>query len=102
MASNTKLTRAQKDELKAFKAIMPKNMAFATVGRLTVLAEVDTSVVRFASSVASLDEVKVRLKVGEYCAMQRWQDGQTAIVPRYPCAADAKSWAQIFVDLLAG
>jgi hypothetical protein len=100
MASNTKLTRAQKDELKEFKAIMPKNMAFATVGRLTVLVEVDSNVVRFASAVASLDEVKVRRKVGEYCAMQRWETGQRALVPRETWADSAEGWAQDLAEML--
>lgn len=102
MASNTRITRAQKEELKAFKATMPKNMAFATVGRLTVLVEVDTNVVRFATAVASPDEIMIRRKVGEYNAMERWQYGQTALVPRYPCSDDVKSWAQILADMLAG
>lgn len=101
MASNTKLTRAQKDELKAFKAIMPKNMAFATVGRITVLAEVDTNVIRFASAVASPDELKIRPKVGEYCAMQRWQYNQTALMPRsgidpyYPASMAAQTIGEL-------
>ena len=97
MASNTKLTRAQKDELKAFKAIMPKNMTFGAHGSVTVLAEVDTNVVRFATSVASPDETKIRRKVGEYCAMQRWQEGQTAMAPRGTWSV----WAQDLAELLA-
>ena len=100
MASNTKLTRAQKDELKAFKAIMPKNMAFGARGRITVLAEVDTSVVRFASSVASPDEIKIRRKVGEYCAMCRWREGQTAIIPGNVRASCATGWAHDLAETL--
>lgn len=103
MASNTKLTRAQKEQLKAFKAIMPKNMAFATVGRVTVLAEVDTNVVRFSTAVASPDEVKVRRKVGEYCAVERFQNGGTALMPRNGINPDytASMAAYTIAELLA-
>jgi hypothetical protein len=102
MASNTKLTRAQKNELKAFKAIMPKNMAFGTGFGITVLLEVDTSVVRFASSVASMEELKWRRKVGEYNAMQRWQDQQTAIIPRFNNRDSAQKLANGLASMLGG
>ena len=101
MASNTKLTRSQKEQLKTFKALMPRNMAFATVGRVTVLVEVDTNVVRFATAVASPDELKVRRKVGEYMAAERWQAGQTALAPRDSWAGSAEGWAQDLAEMLA-
>lgn len=81
MTSNSKLTREQKAALKGFKILMRKNMAFGHSGGVTVLVEVNKNVVRFSTSVASPDEQKIRKKVGQYHAMERWDNGETAIMP---------------------
>ena len=81
MASNTKLDSAQKEILRDFKAEMPKNMAFGQSGRVTVLAQVTGNVVKFSTAVASPDEKKIRRKVGQYHAADRWYNDQFAVMP---------------------
>lgn len=81
MASNSKLTREQKNDLKAFKARMHKNMAFGQCGGVTVFAEVTGNVTRFATSVASPDELKIRAKVGKWHAADRFGHGECVVMP---------------------
>lgn len=81
MASNTKLDSAQKEILRDFKAEMPKNMAFGQSGRVTVLAQVTGNVVKFSTAVASPDEKKIRRKVGQFHAADRWYNDQFAVMP---------------------
>lgn len=101
MASNTKLTKAQKAELREFKLnYMTDNMAFATCGPVTVLVQVTGNVVHFATSVSSPDEVKFRRKVGEYCAMERLLARQTAFMPN-PGDISAQEAAGYLASVLA-
>ena len=81
MASNTKLTSIEKDDLKVFKQGMPKNRAFGQCGRVTVLAQITGNVVRFSTAVASPDEQKIRRKVGQFHAASRWHDDQISMMP---------------------
>ena len=81
MASNTKLTPMEKEDLRDFKAEMPKNMAFGQSGRVTVLAQITGNVVKFSTAVASPDEKKIRRKVGQYHAADRWYNEQFVVMP---------------------
>ena len=81
MASNTKLNQTEKEILREFKAEMPKNMAFGQSGRVTVLAQVTGNVVKFSTAVASPDEKKIRRKVGQYHAADRWYNDSFAVMP---------------------
>lgn len=102
MASNSKLSQDQKDSLKFFKDEMPKNMAFGQCGRVTVLAQITGNVVRFSTSVASPDEQKVRRKVGQYHAADRWQNNEISVVPTPPKLWDSeRTEAEYVADLLA-
>lgn len=84
MASNTKLSYTEKEDLKIFKAEMHKNMAFGQCGRVTVLAQITGNVVRFSTAVASPDEQKVRRKVGQFHAAARWHNGEISMAPVPP------------------
>lgn len=84
MASNTKLSPIEKQDLRDFKAEMPKNMAFGQSGRVTVLAQITGNVVRFSTSVASPDEKKFRHKVGQYHAAMRWHNDEISVAPTPP------------------
>jgi hypothetical protein len=84
MASNTKLTPMEKQDLREFKREMPKNMAFGQSGRVTVLAQITGNVVRFSTAVASPDEQKIRRKVGQYHAACRWMQDMHAVMPVPP------------------
>ncbi len=76
MASNSKLNPDQKANRKAWLADLPLNSTLATTRcGVTILAVPDGSVTRFYSSVSSPDEVKIRRKVGEYHALERWIGG---------------------------
>lgn len=83
MFSNTKLTAGQKLTLKLFKKQMPKNMAFGHWGRVTVLIQITGNVIKFSTSVASPYEKKLRKKVGEWYALERWNMKQYAVLPNY-------------------
>ena len=84
MASNTKLSQDQKDSLKFFKDEMPKNMVFGQSGRVTVLVQLTGNVMRFSTAVASPDEKKLRRKVGQYHAADRWTNGEISVAPVPP------------------
>ena len=71
MASNSKISKAQKANLKQFKRMNPK-VAFAQYGWATVLvSQTGVNMGEFTTAIASRDEQKVRRKVGEYYAMER-------------------------------
>ena len=75
MMSNSKLSKSQKAELKQFKQQNP-DIAFAEFGFVTVLVNrTGATMGEFTTAVASLDEQKLRRKVGEYHAMVRFQYG---------------------------
>ncbi len=76
MASNSKLNPDQKRQRKARLEALPTNSTMATsVCGVTILAVPEGNVTRFYSSVSSLDEKKIRRKVGEYWALERWHYG---------------------------
>jgi hypothetical protein len=77
--SNSKLTKDQKAELREFKEVTPHAL-FMRAGRVTVLV-LDK---RVSVSIASIEEKKFRVKVGQYWAMQRMIYGETL-----PIALDA-------------
>jgi hypothetical protein len=80
--SNTKLSADQKIDLKEFKAAMGKNEAFGMVDRVTVYAKrVSRDMVQFSSAIASPDEKKIRPKVGQFCALDRFYRGEFALCP---------------------
>lgn len=81
MASNSKLNPAQKESLRDFKDDLTRNMAFGQSGRVTVLAQITGSVVKFSTAVASPDEKKIRSKVGQYHAARRWMQDMVAMMP---------------------
>lgn len=81
MASNSKISSSAKSELKLFKKAMPKNMAFATHGRFTVLVQIMSNCVLVSTALASPDEKKIRRKVGEFHAMSRMNGGYYAVLP---------------------
>ena len=81
MASNTKLTPMEKQDLRDFKDNMAKNMAFGQSGRVTVLAQITGNVVKFSTAVASPDEKKIRRKVGQFHAASRWHNDSFAVMP---------------------
>ena len=63
MASNSKLLSSEKADLKALKKSMPKNMAFAQSGPVTVLVRVMTNCVHVSTALASPNEKKFWLKL---------------------------------------
>ena len=76
MASNSKLNPAQKADRKAWLEALPPDATMITsVCGVTILAVPDGNVTRFYSSVSSMDEKKIRRKVGEYWALDRWIGG---------------------------
>lgn len=94
MTSNSKITREQKAELKEFKASMGKNQAFGAYGRVTVFASrVSQTMAQFSVSIASREEEKIRPKVGQYWALERFYDGQHAM------GEFAKVWTGGFEDV---
>lgn len=79
--SNTKLTTTEKACLREYKETMPKNMAFATCGRFTVLVAVHFNCVQLATALASTDEQKIRRKVGEWYAADRFINREYVTLP---------------------
>jgi hypothetical protein len=101
MASNTKLTPMEKQDLREFKRDMAKNMAFGQSGRVTVLAQITGNVVRFSTAVASPDEQKIRRKVGQYHALCRWDVEQFAVMPVPPTFTGEKASPDYVASLIA-
>jgi len=104
MASNSKLLSSEKADLKALKKSMPKNMAFAQSGPVTVLVRVMTNCVHVSTALASPNEKKVRAKVGQYRAAERMFENIYVSLPRpdlYPDygQSDAEAQAEYFASL---
>ena len=76
MQSNTKLSIGQKEILKSLKL---NNMDVTLINNLqtTIAFQELGNTVEFALSVMSDNEKKFRRKVGEYHALNRFDDGQT-------------------------
>lgn len=73
----TKLTKIEKQWLKTVKANYPRIM-FGRFGRLTVAIEpAGPNRGKFAISIASNEETKIRRKVGQFWALSRLVDGQS-------------------------
>lgn len=71
MASNTKLTSVQKQQLRDMKVDFPQvNFLHNTRDLVCAYYSVGNHI-RFAFAVKSEDEIKFRRKVGELCAMER-------------------------------
>lgn len=87
---NSKITKAQKHELKDWKQGLPKGSTIANDGLcLTVVCIPDGAVTRMVSSVCADSEQKFRRKVGEYMALSRWYyDGSTVVLPGFCYATD--------------
>lgn len=83
MTSNSKLTESQKQARKSWLATLPRGSTIYTSQGVTVLCVPDGSVTRVYSSVASSHEKKIRVKVGEFYALQRWASDGGFILPGY-------------------
>lgn len=89
--SNSKLTKEQKAELKELKAYYGKRFGFGAAGRVTVVCKrISSDLVRFSTSVASRDEMKIRRKVGEWHALDRMESGE-AVLASFP----SSEWASL-------
>lgn len=72
--SNSKLTKEQKNALKAYKAGNPE-IVFVSVGRVTVaVMQTGKDMAQFGVSIAGKSEIKLREKVGQYYALNRLLD----------------------------
>ena len=80
MQSNSKLTKAQKTELKALKRALP-NVRFAHMGKTTVAFKHTGNLVEFATAICADNEKKYRTKVGEMYALNRFDFGETVKLP---------------------
>ena len=78
-ASNSKLSKFQKQELKAFKAANPTAIftSFPNGVTLLTVANISYSGGRFSVSIASQDEKRLRRKVGEFHAAMRFESGES-------------------------
>lgn len=85
-ASNTKLTKAQKQALKKFKKNNPNVEFFSfPVSYSTVAIQEEfpgSKMWKVSVSYASQNERKFRVKVGEYHAMERMKYSEFVKVPR--------------------
>ena len=82
--SNTKICKISKKILADFKAANPEVKFFTDENEVTVLErrEFPGSKMKMVSiSFASGDEVKFRRKVGEYKAMEKFENGEFVKVP---------------------
>jgi len=83
--TDTKLTRDQKEQLKAFKRCMGESFAFAACGAVTLLVHSEgPNTVRVSTAVCAADESKNRPKVGEWLCMTRMMNGGTSVVVPFP------------------
>ena len=91
-ASNSKLNKAQKQKLKAFKAANPKAIFTSFANGVTLLSVANSSYSggQFSVSIASPNEKKLRRKVGEFHAAMRFECGES--LP-YGFGADLESMA---------
>lgn len=101
MASNTKLSREQKQGLKDFKKNMPKNEAFGQHGETTVFVKrVSRDFAQVSASYASPDEMKLRAKVGQWYAKNRHVNGELILMRYDPACESVQDFAdQVAYDL---
>jgi hypothetical protein len=87
MSSNSKLNDLQKYELREMKTGFGyENGVIAQVeGATIVLTRTGETSGKFSVSMASLDEKKIRRKVGEFHALSRWMNGD-----ELPCRLASK------------
>ena len=77
MTSNTKLIAHQKLIWKTLRAYaLGQGRTIANNGRTTMVYQGKGHCVEFSIAVASPDEAKFRIKVGEYIALRRFADGE--------------------------
>ena len=76
MASNTKLLGFEKKVLAAMREEQ-KDVKIVNDGKTTIAYRILPNTVEFSLSVASPDEKKFRSKVGEFCARNRMDSGET-------------------------
>lgn len=82
MASNTKLDTFQKSALIDLKQeATAHGVELFVAGRVTVAFRRLGNTVRFANSVASPCEMKIRRKVGQFIALNAYFNDQTTILP---------------------
>ena len=82
MASNTKLDAFQKDALRDMKqGADAQGIRLFTSGRVTVAFRRMGNTVRFANSIASPCEIKIRRKVGQFFALNAYFNEQTTVLP---------------------
>lgn len=94
--ANSKIGAVQKSWLKSFKVARP-NVCFHNNEETTIAFQdnANCNTVEFALSVMSPDENKFRRKVGEYCAMDRFENGATVKMKRvdfYEMMENLYSW----------
>ena len=80
LASNSKLTPAEKLILKDYRALQMGSTVLYRNFDTTVLAKFGPTVVTFSTSVRSPNETKNRNKVGEYRARSRFENGEVSIL----------------------
>lgn len=76
MASNTKLNFAEKEFLRDMR-LAQKNVKIVVEWQTTIAYREFPNTIEFSLSVASPDEKKFRVKVGEYHARNRMDNGET-------------------------
>lgn len=80
LASNSKLTPAEKLILKEYRALQMGSTVLYRNFDTTVLAKFGPTVVTFSTSVRSPNEKKNRNKVGEYRARCRFDNGEVSVL----------------------
>ena len=84
--SNTKLDSYEKEQLGFMKMRNP-GVTIVNNGQTTVVFQLKGNTVQFATAVAAPEEKKFRRKVGEYNALNRYENGQYAVVEKYDFCA---------------
>lgn len=80
--SNTKLDNYDKEQLVFMKMRNPA-VTLANNEQTTIAFQLKGNTVHFALAVASPDEKKFRRKVGEYNALNRYENGQYAVMEKW-------------------
>jgi hypothetical protein len=80
MFSNSKLTKAQKANLKEMLVFNPE-IAFAIMGKTTIAFKHVGDNVEFATAICADNEIKNRPNVGKYWALSRFELNQTVKMP---------------------
>lgn len=93
MSSNSKLNDLQKYELREMKAGFgyEKGVIVQVDGVTVVLTRTGKNSGKFTASVASLDEKKIRRKVGEFHALTRWMNGN-----ELPCRLASPEYTAVY------